>query len=229
MKARQTEDDDSESDCDDPEIVKLMMHYLHHLNYLANDDTPNHPVTGPCGLPPASDFDVRPKKGRKAKKRWSSPETTHLIEHAKLFAMASKYGIDAFQRLTVGKFRIEARRAWDHHDLVNAVHLIYTTTPDEVTQMRDVALGLLHKHGDKLIARDDIKSLLRSAPGLACELLVRNHGRHHVCCVGPIHDYREDPCFEYRNCVGCDEKIKACVTCITAGRRVFCPACAPIF
>lgn len=78
------------------------------------------------------------------------------------------------RNLAAQKFKTEVAEHWDHEDLANAIHVIYTSTADEVTQLREVAVEALDAHRGQLLEKPEIATLLRSITGLACDLLLRN-------------------------------------------------------
>lgn len=65
--------------------------------------------------------------------------------------MAVKYHVDALRNLAAQKFQTEVEQHWDHEDLAHAIHVIYTSTADEVTQLREVAVEALNAHRDQLL------------------------------------------------------------------------------
>jgi hypothetical protein len=98
--ATEPDSDDSEDACDDPEIVKPIVHYFYHLDYF-QDGVQVQDVATPEELaaPPPKKMTRTSAASSRAKKvappQPSSPPTpkVHLIEHAKLFAMAVKYHV----------------------------------------------------------------------------------------------------------------------------------------
>lgn len=219
-------DDD---DCDEPEIVKLMMQYFYHFDYLESAIATSNDLHGDnCWDEFSWTSTPATKSSKKSKsKRASQQDSTkvHLIEHAKLFAMAVKYQIVALQRLTIQKFEAEARQHWNHEDLPRAtIHLIYTTTPDEVTELREVAVGILHTYYDYFVGRPDVQSLLRSINGLACDLLNRDHQKEKFICFNRqahgIHKESADA-----SCSECGKVIKVCNECAWEPNIFLCETC----
>jgi hypothetical protein len=216
--------------------VKLMVGYFYHLDYLRDDN-----AAAASALIEVEDSPAPPKnKGKKStpakKARASTSAPTeaalppslnvHLIEHAKVFAMAVKYRIAALQNLAAQKFQAEVIEHWNHEDVAHAIHVIYTSTAEDVTQLRKVAVEVLNAHRDELLLKPEITTLLRSITGLACDLLLRDFssitGRHLaedwplLCCMYPSghSDMRCPSC-------GCD--LHFCAGC--TGFQLSCPAC----
>lgn len=232
LKAKQSDSDShgDDDDCDEPEIVKLMMHYFYHFDYLEGSTATSHEIAG-GEIWDTNSWELPPAK-RDSKKAAKSKRTLlhdsakiHLIEHAKLFAMAVKYQVVALQRLAAGKFKAEAYRHWDHEDFPKAVHLVYTTTPDEVSQLREAAVDVLHTYYDYFVGRPDVQSLLRSINGLACDLLNRDHQNEYVICLD-----RRAHCSSLRSadttCGGCGTFIKVCNDCAWEPNTFLCENCA---
>lgn len=206
-----------------------MVGYFYHLDYLHEDTVAAAPDT----------FVEPPKKrGRPAKiteASISAPPPSpkvHLIEHAKLFSMAVKYHIPALQDLAAQKFKVEVAEHWDHEDLAHAIHVIYTSTAEDVTQLREVAVEVLNAHRDQLLLQPEITTLLRSITGLACDLLLRDtssitgrhltEGRLVLCCKNSKFLSKHNATYELP-CPSCGCDMQICEGC---NRFQFnCPAC----
>lgn len=174
-----------------------MVGYFYHLNYLHDDnaaaapavievqDSPAPPKKRPRKTGTTTTTTKRTRASTVAPTQAAQPPSSkvHLIEHAKAFAMATKYQIDALQNLAAQKFRAEVEQHWDHEDLAHAIHVIYTSTADEVTQLRKITVQALNAHRGQLLEKPEIATLLRSITGLACDLLMRDHDTstgHHI-------------------------------------------------
>ena len=204
LKAIEADSEDPDDACDDPEIVKLMVGYFYHLDYLCDDNTvssqdvievPDSPA------PPQKKKQRRAAPAKRTRATMSAPSQVapppgskvHLIEHAKVFAMAVEYHVDALRNMAVAKFRVQAEEHWDHEDLAHAIHVVYTSTADEVTQLREVAAEVLNAHRSELLEKAEIATLLRTMTGLACDLLTRNAiGKSRVKGTGEVVCYGDD-------------------------------------
>ena len=102
-------------------------------------------------------------------------QENHIIEHAKVFAMAVKYQVDGLRRLAVSKLKdaVEEDEAWIHDNFAQVVSTIFTSTPEDVKDLRDVAEELLYTHFDDLKHKDGIEDVLCSFPRLTYTLLKR--------------------------------------------------------
>ena len=119
LKTTEADSDNPEDVSDDPEIVKLMVGYFYHLDYLKGTDMTLDGIA-------TEELDGPVTKKKKKTTRQSAPaERTrasmlatsqvaqpsgpkvHLIEHAKVFAMAVKYHVDALKDLATQKFKVE--------------------------------------------------------------------------------------------------------------------------
>lgn len=204
LKATEPDSDDPEDACDDPEIVKLMIAYFYHLDYLHDKKAVIEVHDSP---PPKKKVRLSVlAKSTRATNPLPSPEPVaapagpkvYLIEHAKVFAMAVKYHVDPLRDLATHKFRAEAEQHWDHEDLAQAIQLIYTSTADEITQLRSIAVEVLVHHRSDLLKKPEIATLLQSITGLAYDLLMRNPDnipkpRYTMKSKGG--EYRYIPCF----------------------------------
>jgi hypothetical protein len=212
-----------------------MVGYFYHMNYLHNNDA----VVAPAVIE-VPDSPPRPKKkakrsapAKRGRASTSAPAQAalppspkvHLIEHAKVFAMAVKYHVGALQILAVQKFKFEVEQHWDHEDLAHAIHVIYTSTADEVTQLREVAVEALDAHRGELLEKPEIAALLRSITGLACDLLMRGRAsstrqrslrkaevQDDVVCYYKLNHRVNQHVYEVR-CTYCDEYFEVCSQC----------------
>jgi hypothetical protein len=103
----------------------------------------------------------------------------HIVEHAKVFAIAVKYQVDGLRHLAALKFRNEMRRsrAYNHDNFAEAVAIIFRSTPEDVTQLRDVVEELLDTHFEELQHKPDVEVVVTSFPQLSCALLKRSRAR----------------------------------------------------
>ena len=105
--------------CDEPEIVKLMVEYFYHFDYLR--DTESLPEPSQSSAPTA-----RP------------PSHGYIIEHAKAFAIAVKYQIDGLRDLAASKYKEAVTTCWNHEDFAHSVFVAFNSTVEEVTQLREI-------------------------------------------------------------------------------------------
>ena len=241
LKAIDTNSDEPEDACDDPEIVKLMVGYFYQMDYLHDDNTVAAPaVIEVPNSPPPKKKAKRSAPAKRTRASTSAPTPAalppgpkvHLIEHAKVFAMAVKYHVDALRNLAAQKFKAEVAEHWDHEDLAHAIHVIYTSTADEVTQLREIAVEALDAHRGQLLEKPEIATLLRSITGLACDLLLRDSSIANglrsatttsdqlvMCCNLPV-EHRRRYGLECPSC-GCN--LQFCKGC--EGFDLDCAAC----
>lgn len=214
-----------------------MIGYFCHLDYLHEDKMAAAPA-----VIEATDSPAPPPK-KKARKtaigkntRANTPVLTeaapasgpnvHLIEHAQVFAMAVRYHIAALQNLATQKFKSEVAEHWDHEDLAHAIHVIYTSTAEDVIQLREVAVEALDAHRAQLLEKPDIAALLRSITGLACDLLMRERGsstghdfsqktdaQEEVVCYNKLHHYTNHRPYD-ASCKLCYRYFKVCSWCM---------------
>ena len=117
---------------DDPAIVRLMIHFFYHLDYI--------PVTSPepggsSNIKRETSADVddgendqRPSKHRKLDKSGTKVEETakekpasFLSTHAKFYALGEEYGIKGLKSLATEKFDCEAGSQLESEDFLVAI------------------------------------------------------------------------------------------------------------
>lgn len=194
--------DDSNDIYDDPEIVKLMVQYFYHLDYTPNAGMAAQSVTSatvstflPAGRP------------------------THIIEHARVFAMAVKHQVDGLRALAAANFQKSAQANWNHDDFTQAISIVHKTTPDEVHELRDIVTDIIHEHFDALKLDDEIETVVTSFPPLAYGLLTRV-GALSACANGHTGVMDSEACQHCRSRFDFCEACKSWIWCPYCGGRM---------
>lgn len=211
-----------------------MVGYFYHLDYLHDikavmevSDSPPPKKKARVSAPVKRTRVTNPLPSPTQVAAPSGPKV-YLIEHAKVFAMAVKYHIDPLRDLATEKFRADAEQHWDHEDLAQAIQVIYTSTADEITQLRGMAVEVLAHHRSELLQKPEIAALLHSITGLAYDLLMRNPDtipkpRYTMKSKGD--GYRYIPCFNVaahgedtrtsttKSCTNCRRVMEVCLPC----------------
>jgi hypothetical protein len=202
LKAAPSDGETSVEDCevyDEPEIVKLMVEYFYHFDYLRDTELLARPAARPKPAARTAKNPFATKKLKREDVRVCLPPPAmeshqselpsqgyivepaqvfsqgYIIEHAKVFALAVKYQIDGLRGLAASKFKDAATAYWKHNDFVDAIYLAYDSTPEEVTGLREVVLDILHQHFDELEGEENFETAFYNIPGLAYALLKRSH------------------------------------------------------
>ncbi|KAK3117874.1 hypothetical protein LTR53_000287 [Teratosphaeriaceae sp. CCFEE 6253] len=184
LKARGSGDDDDGS-CDDPDAVKHMIHYFYHLDYNAAppEDLASHTgifmETSASGTPRHVDSQASSsERGRDSlstvdEQSDSRPTKTggNMAMHAHVFAAATKYHVPALQVLSACKFYGALRANWDHESFAEAARVVYTTTAEGVSMLREEVVQAITEHGS-LLEKPAVEAVVRSINGLAYELLM---------------------------------------------------------
>lgn len=96
-------------------------------------------------------------------------ENAHLVTHAKVYAIAEKYGISGLKSLASRKFAHQLELHVDSEELPDALQEAYESTVDSDRGLRDVIVQCFREHPD-LSLRKDVEGMVRETPGLAFEL-----------------------------------------------------------
>ncbi|KAK5123684.1 hypothetical protein LTR85_002320 [Meristemomyces frigidus] len=111
-----SQDVDEQFGTDDPETVKLMIDYLYLHDYEA----------------PAISIDPEEaNEGRTRTPRLTPSGDCNVVMHAEIYSLGSKYHIDLLKAAALRKFSEAAMYAWNGAQFVDAIRLVYTTTPGE--------------------------------------------------------------------------------------------------
>ncbi|KAJ4299504.1 hypothetical protein N0V90_004749 [Kalmusia sp. IMI 367209] len=96
-------------------------------------------------------------------------EKPHLVTHAKVYAIAEKYGIVGLKSLARKKFANQIEFHLGSEELPEAFQEAYESTVDTDRGLRDVIIQAFRSHPD-LSSRKDVELAVRETPGLAFEL-----------------------------------------------------------
>ncbi|KJY01922.1 hypothetical protein TI39_contig272g00011 [Zymoseptoria brevis] len=105
--------------------------------------------------------------GKQQLKRTPSDD---MIGHARVFAIALKYGVPALKRAAVDKFQSTIKTHWSHNDFPSVIEEVYSSTPDEVRELREVVARTILKNPKSLRSKE-VEATIRSIDGLAFDLL----------------------------------------------------------
>jgi hypothetical protein len=148
----------------------------------------------------------------------AAPQPVYIIEHAKVFAIAVKYQVDGLRNLAAMKFKQSVRASWDHDDFAHAISIVYNSTADNVSQLRDITIDIIHDHFDALKHKAEFESAVSSIPALAYALLKRV-GTISGCTNG----HKGERATKF--CMGCYTTFDICAAC---KKWKWCPLCKKI-
>ncbi|KAL2158848.1 hypothetical protein VTH06DRAFT_4040 [Thermothelomyces fergusii] len=127
---------------DDPQIVKLMLHYLYHLDYPRQPGATQGRITvSKAEIPDSLKYTgiVIARNDRVPK----SFEEPNLSIHAKLYALAEKYDMQTLKTLALEKFKEEVKFHWNTDDFVRAAEEAYTSTLESDRGLRNVVVDAI--------------------------------------------------------------------------------------
>ena len=137
---------------DDPEIIKLMISYFYQLDY---------------------DASLAKYYTKTSKEAIASSSQTAVFTHAKIFAAAVKYQIDGLRDLSAAKFAETVKTTWNSYGFAEAIGIVFQSTTEEVTQLRDIVTDILHDNFKALKDKPEIETAVCEIPRLAYALLKR--------------------------------------------------------
>jgi hypothetical protein len=150
---------------DDPLAVKVMIHYLYHLDYPHQDDLTQSSNPDEADITaPKSIFGNKPDGKAKTAGGLdhNATERSNFILHAKLYALAEKYCIEGLKHTALEKFKVDATVCWKSTDFLLAARVVYTSTPDQDRPMRDLVVETFGKHPSLLddeVAQNVVRNL----------------------------------------------------------------------
>lgn len=96
------------------------------------------------------------------------------MEHAKVFAMAVKYRVDRLRHLATLKFKEAVTTDWSHEDFAHTIHVVYNSTAEDVTELRETVADTVHSHFEELQKKPGVEVSIRSITALTYGLLTRS-------------------------------------------------------
>lgn len=163
-----------DEDADDPAMVKQMVYYLYHLDYLPEEQTPGIKDRNGGHVRDARNQPVVGKDGSYMYKPY--PEAGHLVSHAKMYALGDKYGIPSLKVLALARYKASAKHHWNTADFADSIPIIYRSTLDLDKDLREAAVEVVHEHIKELIKKPEIDSSLAEIQGLAYSLYRKQLG-----------------------------------------------------
>ncbi|KAK4989806.1 hypothetical protein LTR66_003126 [Elasticomyces elasticus] len=188
LKSKHEVSEGDKDTADDPEAVRLMIHYFYHLDYPEDEDGSSTRKEPPLPTDPESSSDTDEEfAGYNGEKRFSQSKKNdkyvkarnkggHLVVHAKLYALADKYEVPGLKALSLAKFKASIHDNWDRLDspeLASAIHIAYTSTADENKDLRRVVEDNLMSHLEAVLEKPEIACATNEVSGLALRLLLR--------------------------------------------------------
>ncbi|AEO55662.1 hypothetical protein MYCTH_2299733 [Thermothelomyces thermophilus ATCC 42464] len=156
---------------DDPQAVRLMMHYFYHLDYPRQREVKHGFLNKSQSTNPKSDVVTNPgstsgkTSNKTPKSAYSVPphqgfEVPNLTIHARLYALAEKYDVQGLKALALEKFKEEARIQWDSDDFIRAAEEAYTSTVDRDRGMRDAVVEAIREHS-VVLDKESMQNVVR--------------------------------------------------------------------
>jgi len=104
-----------------------------------------------------------------------SEDSSHLLLHTRVYALAEKYDIPALKSLARTKFETAMACNYDSPDLPEAIEEVYCSTLDSDRGLRDIVLNLFRCH-EQLVHMPDIFTVIKELPTLTMELFKLERG-----------------------------------------------------
>lgn len=92
-----------------------------------------------------------------------------LVTHARVYALAEKYGIKGLKELAREKFEIMSNESWEESGYLEAMHEAYTSTIGSDRGLRNVVVQAFRRNPD-LALRDEVQRVVQHTPPLAWDL-----------------------------------------------------------
>ena len=161
---------------DDPQTVKRMLFYLYTLDY-PDYGVPNfqaeHVV--PPHLRQKSLTTIDEVTIMSANPGSSEGATTEhdprMMNNVLVYAIAEKYDIPSLKTLAKGKFQSLARSQWPHDDFYAVAEAVFSTTPDNDMELRQVVLDLCEEHFQDILRNEGSRAGFLEIPAIGAVVL----------------------------------------------------------
>ena len=94
-----------------------------------------------------------------------------LVINACIYALADKYEIPELKEVAKQKTMAAMETEWKKECFLDAIHLVWATTPSSDRGLRDCYIPIISKHRTDLRAREDFMDVLRLRQDLAVDIL----------------------------------------------------------
>jgi hypothetical protein len=142
---------DADEECDDPEIIKLMISSFYHLEYTCDTFLPANQTN----------------KLHASSVQTPTGSVPSVLTHAKVFAAAVKYQADGLREFAAEKLANTIRFFWNDKVFAEVITVVFYSTPEDVSTLRDIVIDTLYSHLDALKDKKDIQTVLSEIPRLA--------------------------------------------------------------
>lgn len=103
-----------------------------------------------------------------------------IITHASMFALAVKYQAKELRHFAKCSFRHAVQTAWESDEFADALDIVFTSTPEDVSDLRDIVLDTIYDHFQAIMDKPEIKEFICSHGEVSYGLLRRrtNYSQH---------------------------------------------------
>jgi hypothetical protein len=101
------------------------------------------------------------------------PNTSFLEMHAKMFVIASKYDITPLKDAAFKKLKYQTKLDWRGPDLIAAMTIVFSQTPESSTKLRTIFKNVIVKHARTLVKVSGFQEAVADIEGLAYDLFLR--------------------------------------------------------
>ena len=102
-------------------------------------------------------------------------DTADLVVHARVYALAEKYGVSGLKALAKEKFEVIVAHRWNQDDFLDAAMEVYTHTIDSDRGLRNVVIQAFRQRPE-LTSNNDVREVVQELPSLASDLHRMSNG-----------------------------------------------------
>lgn len=199
-----------------------MVDFFYHLDYKADAVEPPYVFPPPplCLLDHPEFERLRNEKSRTGDllpNTDTGESDGNVVMHATVYALAVKYMIQNLKSLAAYKFVSAVREHWNQKRSAEAVRIIYTTTPEDAKDLRELVEDILVEKRD-LLSDPNVKDVMLEDGGLTHRLVhkmknsrFQTESYEEGCCSDCEEEIVEPGCDCGRVCSECGPET--CPTC----------------
>jgi hypothetical protein len=100
----------------------------------------------------------------------SSTELSPTLFNVRVYSIADKYDVSALKLEAKEKIESYVTKCWYMDDFPHVISEIYSSTPPEDRDLRDIVLGVAEKHIDDLLEKESFCTVFDETVGFAADI-----------------------------------------------------------
>jgi hypothetical protein len=100
----------------------------------------------------------------------SSSELSPTLFNVRVYSLADKYHVSALKLEAKEKVESYVTTCWDMDDFPHIISEIYSSTPPDDRDLRDIVVGVVQEHIDDLLEKESFRTVFEETAGFAVDV-----------------------------------------------------------